>query len=98
MTDCSAGPAPVNGTCTMSKPSDWRNSSPDKCGVVPTPGEAKLCFPGFFLTISTSSLMLWAGPCGLTTTTFGDAPEMVTGTRSLVGSYGTLACRLGLTT
>ena len=40
MVDATAGPAPLNGTCTRSSPSDRRNSSAVMCPGVPMPGEA----------------------------------------------------------
>ena len=39
----------------------------------------------------TSSGIVFAGTDGLTTTTFGEAATSVTGAKSLIGSYGTLA-------
>src|SRR5688572_11797943 len=60
--DWIAGPAPGNGTCTMSTPVTSRNSSPERCGVVPTPAWAKLLYlPGLAFITVTSSLTLAAG-------------------------------------
>ena len=39
----------------------------------------------------TSSGSVLAGTDGLTTTTFGETATSVTGAKSLIGSYGTLA-------
>ena len=96
--DCKAGPAPENGTWTTFSPAESLNSSPERCGVVPTPAEAKLYLPGVFLMTSTSSLTDVAVSAGLTTRTLGEAAAIETGLKSPIGSYGTLACRLGLTT
>ena len=41
-----AGPPPLNGTWTRSRPNERRNCSPTKCGGVPVPGEAKLNLEG----------------------------------------------------
>ena len=86
-----AGPAPVNGTCTRSSLNASLNNSPDRCGVEPTPGPAKEYLPGLSLMSCTSSWIVFAGTDGLTTTTLGDAATSVTGAKSLIGSYGTLA-------
>ena len=86
-----AGPAPVKGTCTRSSLKASRNSSPPRCGVEPTPGPAKLYLPGLSRMSCTSSGSVLAGTCGLTTTTFGETATSVTGAKSLIGSYGTLA-------
>jgi len=69
-----------------------------RCGVEPTPGPAKLYLPGLSRINCTSSGSDLAGTVGLTTTTFGETATSVTGAKSLMGSYGTLAYRLGLTT
>ena len=37
---------PLNGTWTRSSPCESLNSSPERCGVVPSPAEAKLYYPG----------------------------------------------------
>src|SRR5262245_24449867 len=37
-----AGPPPLNGTCTRSGACESLNNSPTSCGGVPTPGDAKL--------------------------------------------------------
>src|SRR3954462_1455044 len=86
-----AGAAPVNGTCTMSRLNASRNSSPPRCGVDPTPGPAKLYLPGLSRISCTSSGSDLAGTDGLTTTTFGETATSVTAAKSLRGSYGTLA-------
>src|SRR6516225_11618737 len=83
-----AGPPPLYGTCTRSRPRETRNSSPTRWGGVPVPGEAKLYLPGFALMRATSSLTVFAGNVGLTVSTAGADTAMVTGSKSLVGSYG----------
>ena len=40
MTSMSAGPSPLNGTCTSLSRAWVASSSPDMCGVVPSPPEA----------------------------------------------------------
>jgi hypothetical protein len=47
---------------------------------------------------STSSLTVFAGTDGLTVSTVVDATASVTGSKSLIGSYGTRANSVGLTT
>src|SRR5580765_8363399 len=90
--DWIAGPAPGNGTCTRSSPNVSLNSSPDRCGVVPTPAWAKLLYlPGLALIRSTSSLTFVDGTDGCTLKRFGASAATVTGAKSLYGSYGTLA-------
>ena len=49
MSSTSAGPAPLNGTWSMSHPVIDLNSSPDRCTEVPLPEDAMLIFPGFAL-------------------------------------------------
>src|SRR6516165_6845233 len=64
--------APGKGTCTMSRPNFCLNNSPDRCGVEPIPGPAKLYLFGFALISEISSLTLLAGTDGLTRTTLGE--------------------------
>ncbi len=63
--DATARPALLNGTCTRSRPSDRRKSSPTRCPGVPVPGEAKLYLPGLDLIRATRSLTVWAGSEGM---------------------------------
>src|SRR5205085_10095061 len=84
--DWMAGPAPANCTVTRSMPCEARKISPDRCGVLPTPGAAKLYFPGLALMRSISSLMVLAGTEGCTVITLGETATMVTGAKSLTGS------------
>src|SRR5215475_8817388 len=72
MADEIAWAAPGNGTCTMSRPNFCLNNSPDRCGVEPMPGPAKLYLFGLALISSTNSLTLFAGTDGLTRTTLGE--------------------------
>src|SRR5262249_6755862 len=85
MADCSAGPAPPNGTCTMSRSNDSRNSSPERCGVVATPAEAKLALP-VLRTWSISSPTVLTGRSGFTTRMLGETAEIVIAVRSFSGS------------
>ena len=62
------------------------------------PGAAKLYLPGFALMRADSSLTVLAGTSGCTVRTLGDTAILLIGAKSLIGSYGTLANRLGFTT
>src|SRR5215210_8740833 len=95
--DWIAGPAPPNGTCTRSRPNFSLNNSPDRWGVEPIPGPAKLYLPGLALISAISSLISFAGTEGWVTSTFGDAATRVTAAKSFTGSYGIFAYRLALT-
>jgi hypothetical protein len=75
-----------------------RKISPDRCGVLPTPGAAKLYLPGLARITAINSCMVLAGTDGCTLTTLGETATMLMGAKSLIGSYGTLENRLGLTT
>src|SRR5690349_9674509 len=77
-----AGPAPLNGTCTRSRPNESRNCSPTRCGGVPTPGEAKLYLPGCALISETSSWTEVAAIDGWTASTVADVTAIVTGSKS----------------
>ena len=72
------------------KPSDCLNSSIERDGVVPVPGEAMLYFVGSALMRSTSSFTVRAGTSGLAISAWVAAAALVIGTKSLSGSYGTL--------
>ena len=56
----------------MSKPNFCLNNSPERCGVEPIPGPAKLYLFGLALISSISSLTLFAGTDGLTRSTLGE--------------------------
>src|SRR3954471_20990294 len=62
--ELTAKPALLNGTCTRSRPSDWRKNSPIRCGGVPVPGEAKLYLAGPDLISATSSLTVLTARAG----------------------------------
>src|SRR5665213_2505127 len=79
MVELIACAAPGNGTCTRSRPNFCLNNSPDKCGVEPMPGPAKLYLFGLALISAISSLTLFAGTDGLTTMTLGEYATMVIG-------------------
>src|SRR5438477_1709844 len=91
MVDVTAGAAPLKGTWTWSSLYLIFSNSPARCGVDPTPGPAKLYLPGLVRTNVTSSWTVFAGTCGFTTMTFGEAAISEIGAKSLIGSYGTLA-------
>src|SRR5690349_2657897 len=81
--ELTASPALLNGTCTRSRPSDWRKCSPIRCGGVPVPGDAKL-----YLTVpdwisATSSLTVRTAREGLTVSTVAEVVATVTGSKSL---------------
>ena len=78
-----AKPALLNGTCTRSRPSDWRKYSPIRCGGVPVPGEAKLYLAVPDLINATSSLTVSAAKEGCTVSTVAEVVAMVTGSKSL---------------
>ena len=90
-TDWIDGAPPGNGASAKSSPKVSLNSSLERCGVVPMPGEAKVYLPGLALSRSTSSFIEFAGMPGLTNRPLGEPPAMVTGVKSLSGSYGALA-------
>src|SRR5215470_8664752 len=96
--EATAGPPPLNGTCTRSRPSDRRNNSPTRCGGVPVPGEAKLYLPGLVLIRATRSATVCTGSVGLTVSTTAARTATVTASKFLAGSYGTWWYRAGLTT
>ena len=58
---------------------------------MPRPPEAKLYLPGLALMTAISSRASVAGTEGFTTKTKWETPNSVTGAKSLMGSYGTLA-------
>src|SRR5215468_2755635 len=93
-----AGPPPLNGTCTRSRLRERRNNSPTRWGGVPVPGEAKLYLPGLALIRATRSWTVRAGSDGCTVSTAGAETAMVTGSKSLMGSYATRGYSAGLTT
>src|SRR5262245_54935516 len=84
--DWIAGADPLNGTWTRSSPCESLNSSPERCGVVPSPAEAKLYLPGLALISEMSSLTVRAGIEGCTVSTLGETAARVTGAKSLKGS------------
>jgi len=65
----------------MSTPASCMNSAAQKCGAEPLPDVAKLSLPGAFFAASISSLMEVIGEFALTTTTSGELPSSVTGSR-----------------
>ena len=56
---------------------------------MPVAGVAKLYFCGSARISSTSSLTVLAGTEGLTVSSTGEVTAMVTGSKLLIGSYGT---------
>src|SRR5262249_47370761 len=80
--EATAGPAPLKGTCTRSRPFVWRNCSPARCPGVPAPADPKLYRPGLALASSTSSLTVLDGPAGLTEGGVAAATGRVIGSKS----------------
>ncbi|MCY1221688.1 hypothetical protein D9M72_337550 [compost metagenome] len=62
----------------------------------PAPGEAKLYLPGLALASAMNSCMVLAGTLGCTANTLGIATTLVTGAKSLIGSYLSLGYTAGL--
>jgi hypothetical protein len=63
-----------------------RKISPERCGVLPAPGAAKVYLPGLALISSISSLIVLAGTDGVTEITLGETATIVIGAKSLTGS------------
>src|SRR5215831_8342216 len=83
-TDWIDGAPPANGASAKSSPKVSLNSSLDRCGVVPMPGEAKVYLPGLDLSSSTSSFTDFDGMTeGLTNSPLGEPAALVTGAKSL---------------
>src|SRR5215813_1354350 len=85
-TDWIDGAPPGNGASAKSSPKVSLNSSLERCGVVPIPGEAKVYFPGLALISSTNSFTDLAGMLGFTNRPLGEPAALVTGAKSLSGS------------
>jgi len=83
-------PPPNGTTVRSSSPKACLNSSIERCGVVPMPGDAMLNRAGSALMSATSSCTLRAGTDGWAMSAFGAPAALVIGTKSLSGSYGTL--------
>ena len=64
-TSIAAGPAPRNGTCSISSPACIRNSSMPRCSEPPTPADAYWMSPGFDLASAMNSLSVLAGSDGM---------------------------------
>src|SRR5262249_48985482 len=79
---CSAGPAPLYGTCSMSQPVMNLNSSPERCTEVPLPEDAMLILPGFALQYAMNSETDFAGNDTGTSITLGERIKPATGAMS----------------
>src|ERR1051325_2081737 len=95
MTSASAGALPLYGTTL-----DWTcaiavKSSATRGGVAPGPEVAKVYLPGFALSRATNSFAFAAGKEGCVTSANGVTATMLTGAKSLSGSYG-IFCRFGM--
>src|SRR5262249_46612830 len=88
-TDWIIGPPPWNGTAVRSSFRASLKSSPERGDGVPAPGVAWLLYLPL-RTSSTNSVTEFAGTDLCTTSTLGVVAAMVTGSKSLTGSYGTL--------
>jgi len=85
-TDWIEGPPPGNGASAKSSPKVSLNSSLERCGVVPMPGEAKVYLPGLARMSSTSSFTDRAGMSGCTNNPLGEPAALVTGAKSFSAS------------
>ncbi len=65
----------------MSTPASCMKSAAQKCGAEPLPEVAKLSAPGDFFAAAIRSLIDMIGELALTTTTRGELPRSVTGSR-----------------
>ncbi|CFO75785.1 Uncharacterised protein [Bordetella pertussis] len=74
------------------------NDSPIRCSTPQVPELPYEYLPGFFLSSSRKPLKSLAGNLGLTATTLAVLAKLVTGWKSLIGSYGrSLGRQAGLT-
>src|SRR5882762_7566943 len=73
-------------------PAVWRNSSSDKCDMLPLPAVAKLSRPGRCLASAISSASERASTPRPSASTSGVFATCVSSRMSLSGSYGTLSC------
>src|SRR5579862_7144675 len=96
--DCAIGPPPANGTVMKLRPKACLSISIASDGVVPFPGEATLYLPGLAFTKSISSFIALGGKSLLTSQEFGEAPTLLTGTKSFSASNGITRYRFGFTT
>src|SRR5262249_46583533 len=94
----SAGPAPVNGMCTILVSVRICSSSPARYGVVPAPGLVQLSLPGLALARAIRSGSDLMSDLAGTVMTFGDAPSTMTGAKSLNGWWVAWGWGSGLTT
>ncbi len=83
-----AGGLPLYGMWTRLTPAIALNSSPDKCGAVPVPAEAKFNWPGRLFARAMSSFTDLAGTDGCTTSTLGAAVVSAIGAKSRTKSNG----------
>ena len=74
----------------MLRPAICFSHSPQMCGLVPEPPEAKVYLPGLAFTSATSSGTVFAGMSGLMTKMFGTCHSMLTGVKSFSASNGSL--------
>jgi hypothetical protein len=74
----------------MTVPVMLLNSSPDRWADVPFPEVEYVYLPGLALSSATSWLTLVAGMDGLITSMLGWVASIVIGSKSLIGSYGSL--------
>ena len=85
-----AGAPPLYGTWTILTPPMSPTIAPARCVEVPAPPEPKVTWPGRARAIAMSSLTDLAGSDGWPSTTFGPEATRITGSRSRMGSYGSL--------
>src|SRR5688500_2585711 len=95
---CTAGAAPLYGTCSISRPASCANSTAAMWLVVAVPEDAYESWPGRDLARRISSGTDFTGTEGCTTSTFGTVATSATPVKSPSVSYGSAGYRLGLTT
>src|SRR3989338_3348969 len=86
ITPSTADGAPLYGTCTILILAMVRNSSPERCAVLPLPPEPKLRSPGRALAITINSFTDFTGSEGCTIKMFGADDTSDTGAKSFCGS------------
>ncbi len=83
--------------CTIFILAIVRNSSPDRCAVLPLPPEPNDNSPGRAFASAINSRTDLTGSDGCTIRMFGATATMVIGTKSLTGSHDNFGYSAGLT-
>src|SRR3954470_15418584 len=82
ISDCAAGPPPLNWTDVNCTPATDSNSAEEICGVEPYPADALNSFPGFAFAYETRSFKFKKGDAAFTTTTAGPEATREMATKS----------------